>query len=70
MANAPHGGELKDLVARDYHFRDQLIEESRTLPDIYLNEVSPRFKHFVCHEHPLTQYIVSLASTLRLGAHL
>jgi len=40
MANAPHGGQLKDLVARDAHLRDSLIEESRSLPDIYLNEVS------------------------------
>jgi sulfate adenylyltransferase len=40
MANAPHGGQLKDLVARDAHLRESLIEESRSLPDIYLNEVS------------------------------
>lgn len=40
MANTPHGGELKDLVARDAPIREQLIEESRTLPDIWLNEVS------------------------------
>lgn len=38
MANAPHGGQLKDLVARDAHLREDLIAESRSLPDIYLNE--------------------------------
>jgi len=40
MANAPHGGQLKDLVARDAHLREELIDESRGLADIYLNEVS------------------------------
>lgn len=38
MANAPHGGELKDLLARDEPLRAQLIEEARALADIYLTE--------------------------------
>ncbi|KAJ9115004.1 Sulfate adenylyltransferase [Naganishia vaughanmartiniae] len=38
MANAPHGGELKDLYARDLAVRAELIEESRTLKDIVLTE--------------------------------
>jgi sulfate adenylyltransferase len=39
MANTPHGGVLKDLVARDAHLHDQLIEEARSLNDIFLTEV-------------------------------
>ncbi|PNS19505.1 Sulfate adenylyltransferase [Sphaceloma murrayae] len=38
MANAPHGGVLKDLIARDAHKRDQLTAEAETLPAIVLNE--------------------------------
>lgn len=38
MANAPHGGELKDLVARDLPLRQQLREEARGLKDIFLTE--------------------------------
>ncbi|KAI0823631.1 ATP-sulfurylase [Trametes gibbosa] len=38
MANAPHGGVLKDLVARDEHLRDTLKEETHTLADIILTE--------------------------------
>jgi len=41
MANTPHGGALKDLLVRDAGSHEQLIEESRTLQDIFLTEVSP-----------------------------
>lgn len=40
MSNAPHGGELKDLLVRDAHLHDQLNEEARSLKDIFLTEVS------------------------------
>ncbi|GAA5987849.1 hypothetical protein JCM10908_007243 [Rhodotorula pacifica] len=36
--NAPHGGVLKDLHARDAPIRDQLLAESEQLPDIRLTE--------------------------------
>ncbi|KAF9428719.1 Sulfate adenylyltransferase [Podila epigama] len=38
MANAPHGGILKDLVARDLPIRSQLLEEAATLKSIVLTE--------------------------------
>ncbi|KAF2150488.1 bifunctional sulfate adenylyltransferase subunit 1/adenylylsulfate kinase protein-like protein [Myriangium duriaei CBS 260.36] len=38
MANPPHGGVLKDLIARDAPRREQLSQESETLPAIVLNE--------------------------------
>lgn len=38
MANAPHGGVLKDLIARDAPRQEQLIAESETLPAIVLSE--------------------------------
>ncbi|KAL7418427.1 Sulfate adenylyltransferase [Cryptotrichosporon argae] len=38
MANAPHGGVLKDLLVRDAQLHDQLVEEARTLADIFLTE--------------------------------
>ncbi|THV02449.1 ATP-sulfurylase [Dendrothele bispora CBS 962.96] len=38
MANIPHGGSLKDLVARDSAISSQLREEALTLPDIVLTE--------------------------------
>jgi hypothetical protein len=40
MANTPHGGALKDLLVRDAGSHEQLLEESRTLQDIFLTEVS------------------------------
>lgn len=40
MSNAPHGGQLKDLLVRDAHLHDQLNEEARSLKDIFLTEVS------------------------------
>jgi sulfate adenylyltransferase len=40
MSNAPHGGELKDLLIRDAHLHEQLNEEARSLKDIFLTEVS------------------------------
>jgi sulfate adenylyltransferase len=40
MANAPHGGILKDLVARDAPKQAVLREDARTLQDIFLTEVS------------------------------
>lgn len=38
MANQPHGGILKDLIARDAHLHENLKSEVRTLPDIVLTE--------------------------------
>lgn len=38
MANAPHGGVLKDLLARDAPRQDQLIAEAETLPALVLSE--------------------------------
>jgi sulfate adenylyltransferase len=38
MANPPHGGILKNLVARDEHISAQLREESDNLPNILLTE--------------------------------
>jgi sulfate adenylyltransferase len=40
MANAPHGGVLKDLLIRDAPQHEKLVEEARTLNDIFLTEVS------------------------------
>lgn len=42
MANAPHGGVLKDLVVRDAPLHAQLKAEVPSLPDIVLTEVSQR----------------------------
>lgn len=38
MANPPHGGILKDLVARDAPRHDELEAEAATLPAINLTE--------------------------------
>ena len=38
MANPPHGGSLKDLLARDAPRHKQLAEEAEGLPAIVLNE--------------------------------
>ncbi|KZT08351.1 ATP-sulfurylase [Laetiporus sulphureus 93-53] len=38
MANTPHGGILKDLVARDEHLHENLKAEAQSLPDIILTE--------------------------------
>ena len=38
MANPPHGGVLKDLVARDTPRHDQLAAEAESLPAVYLTE--------------------------------
>jgi len=38
MANPPHGGILKDLLARDAPKHDELEKESESLPAIVLNE--------------------------------
>lgn len=38
MSNPPHGGVLKDLLARDAPIRDKLAAESETLKDIVLTE--------------------------------
>lgn len=38
MANTPHGGVLKDLVARDEHISEHLRAEAATLGDIILTE--------------------------------
>lgn len=40
MANTPHGGDLKDLLVRDAPKKAALIEEARSLKDIFLTEVS------------------------------
>lgn len=52
MANTPHGGALKDLLIRDAHLHDQLVEEARELKDIFLTEVSgSRGVDVEPHEH-------------------
>ncbi|CAO1622843.1 unnamed protein product [Sympodiomycopsis kandeliae] len=38
MANAPHGGVLKDLLVRDAPIAAQLLQEAVSLPDITLTE--------------------------------
>ncbi|WFD44889.1 sulfate adenylyltransferase [Malassezia psittaci] len=38
MVNAPHGGTLKDLLARDAPIADKLREEANSLPEIILTE--------------------------------
>ncbi|KAN0064638.1 Sulfate adenylyltransferase [Thecaphora frezii] len=38
MANAPHGGVLKDLLARDAQIAPQLLQETASLPEIILSE--------------------------------
>ncbi|WFD00831.1 sulfate adenylyltransferase [Malassezia yamatoensis] len=38
MVNAPHGGTLKDLLARDAPIADKLREEANSLPEITLTE--------------------------------
>ena len=38
MANSPHGGVLKDLLARDAPRRAELAEEAEKLPAIQLTE--------------------------------
>ena len=38
MANPPHGGVLKDLVARDLSIADDLCEEAPSLYSIILSE--------------------------------
>ncbi|KAH9931057.1 ATP-sulfurylase [Epithele typhae] len=38
MANPPHGGILKDLVARDEPLRETLKAEAHTLPDVVLTD--------------------------------
>lgn len=38
MANPPHGGVLKDLLARDEPFHNELAEEAMSLPEIVLTE--------------------------------
>ncbi|KAK9455918.1 hypothetical protein V1511DRAFT_458829 [Dipodascopsis uninucleata] len=38
MANTPHGGVLKDLIARDAPIRAELLATADTLPDLALTE--------------------------------
>lgn len=38
MANPPHGGELKDLLARDAPRHAELSAEAETLPALVLSE--------------------------------
>ena len=38
MANPPHGGVLKDLLARDAPRQTELADEAETLPAIVLSE--------------------------------
>ncbi|KAK9323867.1 hypothetical protein V1517DRAFT_319138 [Lipomyces orientalis] len=38
MANTPHGGVLKDLFARDFPFRTELLAEAESLSDLSLTE--------------------------------
>lgn len=45
MVNPPHGGVLKDLLARDAPNANQLREEADSLPEIILTEVRRRATH-------------------------
>lgn len=38
MANKPHGGVLKDLLARDAPRHDELAAEAETLPAVVLTD--------------------------------
>jgi sulfate adenylyltransferase len=38
MANSPHGGVLKDLLARDLTRHSELVSEAEMLPAIVLTE--------------------------------
>lgn len=38
MANSPHGGVLKDLIARDTPRHDELAAEAEKLPAVVLTE--------------------------------
>lgn len=38
MANPPHGGELKDLLARDASRHQQLADEAENIPALVLSE--------------------------------
>lgn len=38
MANSPHGGELKDLIARDAPRHAQLVAEAESLPALVLSD--------------------------------
>lgn len=38
MANSPHGGTLKDLLARDFSRHSELVAEAERLPAIVLTE--------------------------------
>lgn len=38
MANSPHGGDLKDLLARDAPRSSELAAEAEKLPAVYLSE--------------------------------
>lgn len=38
MANGPHGGDLKDLLARDASRHEELAAEAEALPAIVLSE--------------------------------
>ena len=38
MANSPHGGVLKDLLARDASKKEQLLAEVENLPSIVLTD--------------------------------
>lgn len=38
MANPPHGGVLKDLIARDLPRHAELSEEAANLPSLFLTE--------------------------------
>lgn len=51
MANTPHGGVLKDLVARDAPRHAELKEEARHLQDIFLTEVSGAPSAELCRRH-------------------
>lgn len=65
MANAPHGGILKDLVARDEPIRATLNAEADTLADIVLTEVSRHSAGVRAVRYSLHM----LAPTMRSRAH-
>lgn len=60
MANAPHGGVLKDLLVRDAALHDSLLQEARSLNDIFLTEVCQKY---ICAEKWLTLYSVNCVTS-------
>lgn len=49
MVNPPHGGVLKDLLARDAPMAEKLREEAESLPEIMLNGVRTKSPRHTAH---------------------